>query len=166
MTLAASQIIPQIKMRGLHGEQRLLFFVSEHNLFVYQKCAVLKGFGMDSIVPIVTTKEGKMDLNDLKSKIEEAKATKNLPCMVVGTAGTEVLRAIDPLNKIADICNDNGLWFHVDATVCHIKLMMTLDLHRMFLSIHSSLNLFCSIFKLVGRWTSLFGYLQKGAGWG
>ena len=35
--------------------------------------------------------------------------------MVSATAGTTVLGAFDPLEKIADLCQKYNLWMHVDA---------------------------------------------------
>lgn len=38
------------------------------------------------------------------------------PFLVIGTSGTTVLGAFDPLNDIADICERHKLWFHVDVS--------------------------------------------------
>ena len=38
-----------------------------------------------------------------------------LPWLVLGSAGTADTGAIDPLDKIADVAQREGLWFHVDA---------------------------------------------------
>jgi glutamate/tyrosine decarboxylase-like PLP-dependent enzyme len=37
------------------------------------------------------------------------------PWLVVGSAGTTDVGAIDPLGRIADVAEAQGLWFHVDA---------------------------------------------------
>jgi glutamate/tyrosine decarboxylase-like PLP-dependent enzyme len=37
------------------------------------------------------------------------------PLMVVGTAGTTNTGAVDPLETLAEICQENDLWFHIDG---------------------------------------------------
>ena len=37
------------------------------------------------------------------------------PFLVVGTAGSVDIGAIDDLAGLAEMCRDSGLWFHVDA---------------------------------------------------
>ena len=38
-----------------------------------------------------------------------------VPFYVNATSGTTVRGAFDPLDSIADICEKNGLWMHVDV---------------------------------------------------
>lgn len=58
-----------------------------------------------------------MDVGDLEKAIQEAKLKGNVPLVVVGTAGTTVLGAFDPLDRIADVCQKYNTWFHVDVSV-------------------------------------------------
>ncbi|MCT1441434.1 pyridoxal phosphate-dependent decarboxylase family protein [Corynebacterium glucuronolyticum] len=51
----------------------------------------------------------------LRSAIESDIADGLLPLAVVGTCGTTNTGAIDPLDAIADICEEFNLWFHVDG---------------------------------------------------
>jgi glutamate/tyrosine decarboxylase-like PLP-dependent enzyme len=52
---------------------------------------------------------------ELKSRIEDDKANGFIPFLVVATAGTTDVGAIDPLEDIGIICQKNRLWFHIDA---------------------------------------------------
>jgi aromatic-L-amino-acid decarboxylase len=51
----------------------------------------------------------------LERQIEEDKRRKLNPFLVVATAGTTDVGAIDPLEDIGVICRKNKLWYHVDA---------------------------------------------------
>lgn len=37
------------------------------------------------------------------------------PFAVVGTSGTTVIGAYDPIGPIADVCNKHDLWLHIDV---------------------------------------------------
>lgn len=51
----------------------------------------------------------------LRSAIARDIRTGHKPIAVVATAGTVSTGAIDPLDEIADICAELGLWMHVDG---------------------------------------------------
>lgn len=57
----------------------------------------------------------RMDVNDLRSKIEADKAEGRQPWLVVASAGTTDTGAVDPADQIADVCEAHGLWLHIDA---------------------------------------------------
>ena len=56
-----------------------------------------------------------MDMDDLEKVIREEEIKDHIPFVVVGTAGTTVLAAFDPLDKMADICQAHNVWLHVDV---------------------------------------------------
>ena len=51
----------------------------------------------------------------LDAAIYASKAEGAVPFFVGATAGTTVLGAFDPIEAIADICEQHGLWFHIDG---------------------------------------------------
>ncbi len=51
----------------------------------------------------------------LASQIENDKAAGFNPFLIIASAGTTDVGAIDPLNDIANIAQQHKLWFHVDA---------------------------------------------------
>lgn len=57
----------------------------------------------------------RMDTATLRKQISEDRLLGLSPFMVVATAGTTDTGAIDPLDHIADITEEYGMWFHIDA---------------------------------------------------
>jgi glutamate/tyrosine decarboxylase-like PLP-dependent enzyme len=56
-----------------------------------------------------------MDVAALRRQIEADFDAGDVPCLVVGTAGSVSTGAIDPLREISALCKDYGIWFHVDG---------------------------------------------------
>jgi glutamate/tyrosine decarboxylase-like PLP-dependent enzyme len=51
----------------------------------------------------------------LRRQIEADLTAGDVPCMVVGTAGSVSTGAVDPLLEIGALCKQYGVWFHVDG---------------------------------------------------
>ena len=75
------------------------------------------GMGTSSVVKVATDKDGRLLPGELRDAILEARRRGVRPCMVNATVGTTVLGAIDPLDEIADLCEEMGVWMHVDVSV-------------------------------------------------
>ena len=67
------------------------------------------------VILIKTDEQGRMAVNDLRANILQQQGKGNYPFSVSATAGTTVLGAFDPLIEIADVCQEFGMWLHVDA---------------------------------------------------
>ncbi|MQA31853.1 MAG: aminotransferase class V-fold PLP-dependent enzyme, partial [Luteitalea sp.] len=48
-------------------------------------------------------------------QIQADAAAGDVPCMVVGTAGSVSTGAVDPLPEISALCREHDVWFHVDG---------------------------------------------------
>lgn len=81
-----------------------------------QKAAMLLGLGSDAVIPIPTDEHCRLSPNHLRRAILECRLKQQLPFAVVGTLGTTVTGSIDPLPELATICEQEDLWFHVDAS--------------------------------------------------
>ncbi|XP_078033090.1 LOW QUALITY PROTEIN: cysteine sulfinic acid decarboxylase [Augochlora pura] len=94
------------------SSSNLVLFTSEDAHYSVSKWANVCDV---AVILIKTDNYGRMDVNDLKSKIMEEEKIGNYPFLVSATAGTTVLGAFDPLIEIADICQQFNMWMHVDA---------------------------------------------------
>ena len=63
-----------------------------------------------------------MMCSDLRQKVQRSLATGAVPLMVNATCGTTVLGSYDPVESIADICDEYGMWLHVDVRLVLFQL--------------------------------------------
>lgn len=90
-------------------------YLSTHTHSTIRRNLRLLGLGPEQVHVVETDQNGRMDPASLGSCIAEDRIKGLQPFCCVGTAGTTNTGAVDPLVKLADICRDEGLWFHVDA---------------------------------------------------
>ncbi len=60
-------------------------------------------------------KDFKMDVNALNREIEKDRRAGLLPWMIVASAGTTDVGAVDPLEEIGEIAAERKLWYHIDG---------------------------------------------------
>ena len=106
-----------IRERGVAGEpgRRLRVYASVETHTWIQKAADLGGLGTASIRWIPTDGQLRMDVAALRRQLQADAAAGDVPCLVVGTAGSISTGAVDPLPDIAAVCKEHGAWFHVDG---------------------------------------------------
>jgi aromatic-L-amino-acid decarboxylase len=73
------------------------------------------GFGEEQIVKLESDENLRLPPEALLAAIAADRSSGKTPFCVVGSGGTTSSGSIDPLDAIADICEREGLWFHVDA---------------------------------------------------
>ena len=86
------------------------------------------GFRSDQIVILPSDDDFKMRVDLLEEAIKKDKAAGKKPFCVIGTVGTTNTGSIDPLNAIAAIAKEHGLWMHVDGAYGGSILMS--DIYR------------------------------------
>jgi aromatic-L-amino-acid decarboxylase len=67
------------------------------------------------VVPVPTDPEFRMQPAALGAAIAADRAAGRRPLAVVATTGTTSTTSVDPVPAIADICEREGVWLHVDA---------------------------------------------------
>jgi aromatic-L-amino-acid/L-tryptophan decarboxylase len=110
---------------GLQGEAApLVVYVSAHSHSSVEKAALLAGFGRDNIRVIGTDGLHAMRADLLVTAIRADLASGRRPCAVVATSGTTTTTAFDPLDEIAAIAREHGLWMHVDAAMAGSAMIL------------------------------------------
>ena len=75
----------------------------------------MAGIGSDALRRIATDAEHRLDCAALEAQIIADRAAGLTPFLIVATAGTVDVGAIDPLHRLADLAAQYRLWLHVDA---------------------------------------------------
>ncbi|TMW52631.1 hypothetical protein DOY81_002285 [Sarcophaga bullata] len=115
IVLARYKRFPQVKSSGMFAMPPLVIFTSEESHYSFKKAANWLGFGVENCVIIKSNEKGQILVDDLENKILLVKSQGKVPLFVNATAGTTVLGAFDDFDKVADVCEKYGLWFHIDA---------------------------------------------------
>ena len=110
---------------GLQGEpQPLTVYATAQAHSSIDKAALLAGFGRANIRHVPHDAAFAMRPDDLKRMIEADRAAGAKPCAVVATTGTTTTTALDPIQAIASIAREHGLWLHVDAAMAGSAMIL------------------------------------------
>ncbi|WP_159327809.1 lysine decarboxylase DesA [Streptomyces tendae] len=93
----------------------LRIFASEVSHFSVKKSAKLLGLGPDAVVSVPVDRDKRMQTVALARELERCAQDGLVPMAVVATGGTTDFGSIDPLPEIAGLCEQYGVWMHVDA---------------------------------------------------
>jgi aromatic-L-amino-acid/L-tryptophan decarboxylase len=107
---------PSIRDRGLTAIGRhLTAYTSEAAHGCVAQAMDMAGFGRDQLRVIPVDTEHRIQIAALKNAITEDRASGLEPFLLIGTAGTVDVGAIDDLLALADIADSARLHFHIDG---------------------------------------------------
>ncbi|MGD8277231.1 MAG: pyridoxal-dependent decarboxylase, partial [Gemmatimonadota bacterium] len=102
--------------RGLADlPSRPVVYVAAEGHHSVRKAGRLTGLGDDAVISVPVDARFRIDVTALRTAIQRDLRSGRLPLMVVATAGTTGSGAVDPINGVADVAIEHGLWLHVDA---------------------------------------------------
>ena len=97
------------------GYEGAAVLVSERGHYSLGKAADVLGIGRDFLVSIKADEHNRIDIDALREKVDELQKNKIAIIAMIGVAGTSETGSVDPLDQMADIAEDIGCHFHVDA---------------------------------------------------
>ena len=110
---------PQVRELGVASLQTaatgLVAYASRGTHGCVAKALDMAGLGSSALHKIDVDSQFRIDPLKLKQAIVADRAAGKRPFCVIGNAGTVDTGAIDDLSALADICQAERLWFHVDG---------------------------------------------------
>lgn len=103
---------------------RLRLYASAQAHSSVEKASIAMGLGRKGVSKIAVDDRFRMDPAQLEAAIGRDEAGGWRPFAVVATIGTTSTTSVDPVPRIADICERHGLWLHVDAAYAGAAAML------------------------------------------
>jgi aromatic-L-amino-acid decarboxylase len=131
------------------GEKPLVVYISGHSHSSVEKAALLAGFGRANVRTIPTDERCAMRPDALEAALQADLEHGLKPCAVVATIGTTTTTALDPLEALAQIASQYGLWLHVDAAMAGSAMILP-ECRWMWQGIEGADSLVLNLHKWLG----------------
>jgi len=97
------------------GPDRPSVYMSDQAHSALFRAATIVGVRRENVRSIRTDEHFRMDLDDLARAVARDREEGLTPIAVCANAGATNTGAVDPMPEIADFCEAQSIWFHVDA---------------------------------------------------
>lgn len=127
LAAARELVVAGVRTRGMTGRSDLppaRVYCSDHTHSSIDKAVVLLGLGSEAIRRVESDRSYAMRPERLAASIAEDRRAGRLPLAVVATVGTTSSTAIDPVAAIADVCEAERVWLHVDAAYAGVMAIV------------------------------------------
>lgn len=112
---AAARLGHDLRADGLTGLPPLIAYATAETHSCVRKAVELLGLGSRHLRTVPSDADGRLDTAALATAVAEDRAAGLVPFLVVASAGTVGTGAVDAFHPIADLCEAEGLWLHVDG---------------------------------------------------
>jgi len=94
---------------------RAVVYMSDQSHTALSRAATIVGVRPERVRKVPTDELFRLDLDELGRMIAEDRAAGLTPICVCANAGATNTGAVDPIDAMADFCEAESLWLHVDA---------------------------------------------------
>ncbi len=95
--------------------QRATVYMSNQSHTAFYRAAVIAGIRRECVRVIPSDDRFRLDMAALKRQVAEDRSAGYTPVAICANAGASSTGAIDPLPEMADYCEAERIWLHVDA---------------------------------------------------
>lgn len=114
LAAARERAIPGSRHNGI-GDAPATLYCSEEAHYSIERAAELLGIGSVNVRTLPIDANRRLVPASVAEAIRVDRAEGRVPVAVVATAGTTLTGAVDPIDALADICAEAGVWLHVDG---------------------------------------------------
>jgi aromatic-L-amino-acid decarboxylase len=114
LAAAREHALPGSREIGLVGRRMAVYCSDEAHYSVDRACELL-GIGAANVRSLPIDEHRRIQPEALAGAIDADRVAGIVPIAVVATGGTTLTGAIDPLSTLADICEERGVWLHIDG---------------------------------------------------
>ena len=94
---------------------KAILYLTDQRHWSVDRAAQIMGLRPEQVRPLPSDSGYRLKPAALLDAVRRDRAAGLWPWVVVANAGATNTGAVDPLEKLADICRDEGMWFHIDA---------------------------------------------------
>jgi len=123
---ARSACMPDVWTNGVGAEPPVVV-CGEHAHYAVARAVGEMGLGMRNAVS-VPSREWRMDVDALRATLDSLQEAGRRVMAVVATAGSTATGSFDDLGTIGTLCEERGIWLHVDGA--HGASALLSDTHR------------------------------------
>jgi len=113
-----------INEQGFTSKEKFRIYCSTETHSSIDKAVKIAGLGRTNLKKIGVDKNFAMNPEALEQVIVQDMANGFNPMCVIATLGTTSSTAIDPVEKIAAICNKYNIWLHIDGAYAGTALIL------------------------------------------
>ncbi len=106
-----------VEARSGEAAYRFVAYASEEAHSSVEKGLRIIGISTERLRKIATDGSFAMNVTELRAAMQSDREAGLVPFFVSATVGTTSSNAMDPLDKIGDVCQEFNTWLHVDAAM-------------------------------------------------
>ena len=126
---ARAMAVPDAWQHGL-GHNPPVIVCGEHAHYAVGRAAGELGLGMSRVI-VIPSRAHRMDVEALRDRLASLHAQGERVMAVVATAGTTATGSFDDLEAIGALCEERGIWLHVDGAHGASALLSPAHRHRL-----------------------------------
>ena len=115
--LAAREQATSFESNRAGVQQKLCAYTSTQAHSATEKAIGIAGIGRDFLRLIEVDETFAMNAAALARAMQQDRESGLIPFFVCATSGTTSSNAIDPLREIGPVCQEFGVWLHVDSAM-------------------------------------------------